>query len=195
MGKIILVTGAARSGKSEWAEYLAWHSQQPVTYIATAPENTADPEWTARIQRHRDRRPTTWQIIAEPLALQQTLEQLPPNRYVLVDSLGLWVANHLELDSGHWEQQTAILLAQLPQLPITISFVAEETGWGIVPAYELGRLFRDRLGHLIRQLGAIAEEAYLVTGGHALNLKQLGSPLPPHPFPEANVSFCNDFSA
>jgi adenosylcobinamide kinase/adenosylcobinamide-phosphate guanylyltransferase len=54
--------------------------------------------------------------------------------------------------------------------------VGEETGWGVVPAYPLGRTFRDRLGGLIRRLGSVADTVYLVTGGHALNLSQLGVP-------------------
>ncbi|HEY9645731.1 MAG TPA: bifunctional adenosylcobinamide kinase/adenosylcobinamide-phosphate guanylyltransferase, partial [Chroococcidiopsis sp.] len=33
---LILVTGPSRSGKSEWAEWLANHSHKPVTYVATA---------------------------------------------------------------------------------------------------------------------------------------------------------------
>jgi len=41
----------------------------------------------------------------------------------------------------------------------------------------VGRLFRDRLGTLTRQLGAIAHPVYLVTGGHVLNLSSLGTPL------------------
>ena len=56
--------------------------------------------------------------------------------------------------------------------------MAEETGWGVVPAYSTGRLFRDRLGNLVRRLGAIANPVYLVTGGHVLNLSTLGFPLP-----------------
>ena len=45
MGKIILVTGPARSGKSEWAENLALESGKKVVYIATANENPHDLEW------------------------------------------------------------------------------------------------------------------------------------------------------
>jgi len=51
-------------------------------------------------------------------------------------------------------------------------------GWGIVPAYELGRTFRDRLGGLSRKIGAIADAVYLVTGGYAMNLTQIGERLP-----------------
>jgi adenosylcobinamide kinase / adenosylcobinamide-phosphate guanylyltransferase len=47
-----------------------------------------------------------------------------------------------------------------------------------VPAYSSGRLFRDRLGQLVRRLGAIANPVYLIVGGHVLNLSLLGSPLP-----------------
>ena len=43
--------------------------------------------------------------------------------------------------------------------------------------YPLGRTFRDRLGHLTRQISAIADTVYLVTAGYALNLSQLGTPL------------------
>ena len=40
--KIILVTGAARSGKSEWAEKLANQLTESVTYIATAKFSSED---------------------------------------------------------------------------------------------------------------------------------------------------------
>ena len=55
------------------------------------------------------------------------------------------------------------------------NLVAEETGWGVVPSYPTGRLFRDRLGTLTRQIGAIAHATYLVTAGYALNLTDLGT--------------------
>ncbi|NET09459.1 MAG: hypothetical protein F6K16_33080, partial [Symploca sp. SIO2B6] len=51
----------------------------------------------------------------------------------------------------------------------------------VVPAYPMGRTFRDRLGELTRNIGAIATTTYLVTGGHVLNLSALGPPLPPMP--------------
>lgn len=178
MGKIILVTGAARSGKSEWAEHLARQSEKNITYIATATENPDDPEWTARIQRHRDRRPKDWNFVVESKDLIKVLSLLDTDQCVLIDSLGLWVASHLDKNTGQWDVLTKQLLTALPSLSLITIFVAEEAGWGVVPAYELGRLFRDRLGHLIRQIGAIATAVYLTTGGHALNLKQFGEVLP-----------------
>jgi adenosylcobinamide kinase/adenosylcobinamide-phosphate guanylyltransferase len=70
------------------------------------------------------------------------------------------------------------LLEILPLVAADVIFVAEETGWGVVPAYPIGRKFRDRLGSLVRKLGTICHPVYLVTGGHALNLSILGVPLP-----------------
>ena len=178
MGKSILVTGAVRSGKSEWAEHLAIQSGREVTYIATGQENPDDPEWTARIKHHRDRRPESWHFIGEDKDLSGALRSIPEGHCVLLDSLGLWVAAHLETEAPQWHELMTEFLELLTALDLMIILVAEETGWGIVPMSPMGRLFRDRLGRLIRQTGLTADEAYLLVGGHALNIKQLGQPLP-----------------
>ncbi|MBW4652745.1 MAG: bifunctional adenosylcobinamide kinase/adenosylcobinamide-phosphate guanylyltransferase [Kaiparowitsia implicata GSE-PSE-MK54-09C] len=176
---LTLVTGPARSGKSEWAEALAAQAHQPVVYLATARALPEDAEWSDRLQRHRDRRPPDWRTLEVPTALAQALDAALVNECWLVDSLGTWVANLLEQDEDCWEATTAALIASLQATPAALILVAEETGWGVVPAYPLGRRFRDRLGRLTRQVGAIAPTVYLVTGGYALNLVELGTPLPP----------------
>lgn len=175
--QLILVTGPARSGKSEWAETLADRSGKPVFYVATAQLDPNDREWQSRIEQHRQRRPFTWQTLAVPIALAETIQTVPPNSCLLVDSLGTWLANLLEQDDAAWSKTLETLLDSLRHATSDIIFVAEETGWGVVPAYPIGRLFRDRLGALTRQLGAIAHPVYLVTGGHVLNLSTLGVPL------------------
>ncbi|MBD1864585.1 MULTISPECIES: bifunctional adenosylcobinamide kinase/adenosylcobinamide-phosphate guanylyltransferase [Trichocoleus] len=174
---LCLVTGPARSGKSEWAEALAIQSGKAVVYVATAQTNPNDPEWQARIERHRDRRPETWQTVQEPVELGTVIQQAQPDQCLLVDSLGTWLANLLEQDETAWEQTQQTLLHSLQQTQGQIILVAEETGWGVVPAYPIGRTFRDRLGTLVRYIGAIAGATYLVTGGYVLNLTQLGTPL------------------
>lgn len=178
MGKVILVTGPARSGKSEWAETLAMQSGKAVVYIATANDNPDDQEWQKRIEKHQNRRPQDWVTLCVPIELSATLADAKPNTCLLVDSLGTWVANFLEQDDLIWENVLAELLETVQLVAADMLFVAEETGWGVVPAYPIGRTFRDRLGSLVRQLGLISETVYLVTGGHVLNLSVLGSPLP-----------------
>ncbi|PMB04818.1 bifunctional adenosylcobinamide kinase/adenosylcobinamide-phosphate guanylyltransferase [Fischerella thermalis CCMEE 5198] len=178
MNQIILVTGPARSGKSEWAEALAIQSHKSVVYIATATHDSDDQEWQQRIQQHQQRRPQDWTTLEVPMQLSATLAQMQPNTCVLVDSLGTWVANLLSQEEAMWENTMQELLETVQLVAADMIFVAEETGWGIVPAYPMGRTFRDRLGGLIRYLGSICEPVYLVTGGHVLNLSLLGSPLP-----------------
>lgn len=178
MSKVILVTGPARSGKSEWAETLAMQSLKAVVYVATATQNQADVEWVHRIQQHQQRRPQNWVTLEVPQELSATLADAKPNICLLVDSLGTWVANHLEQDERIWQNTVQELLETVQLVAADLIFVAEETGWGVVPAYPIGRTFRDRLGSLVRQLGAISQAVYLVTGGHVLNLSVLGSPLP-----------------
>lgn len=179
MSRVILITGPARSGKSEWAENLAIESGKPVIYIATATEDLRDQEWQQRIQKHKERRPQDWLTLNIPIKLTAALTDAKPNTCILIDSLGTWVANFIEQDDLSWETTLRELLEVIPLVKADLLFVAEETGWGVVPAYPMGRTFRDRLGTLVRQLGAICETVYLVTGGHVLNLSILGFPLPP----------------
>lgn len=176
-GEIILVTGASRSGKSEWAEILAQRNGKSVIYIATAIVDPADTEWQVRIAKHQQRRPSNWQTKLETRELALTINNAQAAECLLIDSVGTWVANLLDLESDLWQQVSDDLLTSLSTTDADLILVGEETGWGVVPAYPTGRIFRDRLGHLLRQIGTIADTTYLVTGGHVLNLSILGEPL------------------
>ncbi|MFN6068923.1 MAG: bifunctional adenosylcobinamide kinase/adenosylcobinamide-phosphate guanylyltransferase [Pseudanabaena sp.] len=176
---ITLVTGATRSGKSEWAEHLAMQSQKSVIYIATATRYPDDADWEARLQKHSDRRPTSWQTLEVPIELAKSILEIRNNTvYVLVDSIGTWLANLLEESEESWLKIENELLKSIQLCAVDITLVSEEVGWGIVPEYKLGRTFRDRLGSLSRKIGAIADAVYLVTGGYAVNLNQIGEKLP-----------------
>ena len=173
------MTGPSRSGKSEWAENLAAQTGKPVIYVATAQADPHDLEWTARLEKHQQRRPSSWETLLVPVELAATIrEHSLLDCCLLIDSLGTWVANLLVQETMVWQETVEKLRESLLPTNSTIILVAEETGWGVVPAYPLGRKFRDRLGDLIRELGIMANPVYLVTGGHVLNLSQLGVPLP-----------------
>ena len=66
-----LIFGGARSGKSRLAERLAAGCGLAVTYIATS--QALDGEMSARIQHHRQRRPSDWGLVEEPLELARAL--------------------------------------------------------------------------------------------------------------------------
>lgn len=176
--RLSLVIGPARSGKSEWAESLANLTQKSVIYIATSFLDPDDLEWQNRVKKHQERRPPHWKTLEIPLELSQVISQGTIGECLLIDSLGTWVANGLEEDELTWNNRIKLLINSLIHAQIPIILVAEETGWGMIPLYPSGRLFRDRLGSLVRQIGSLADDVFLITGGYALNLSSLGVPLP-----------------
>ena len=176
--KVVLVTGPSRSGKSEWAEALSLQSSCPVVYVATAQDYPDDAEWQARIKRHQQRRPQTWQTVHCPNDLGALISTQEAGICMLIDSLGTWVANFMTLSESEWQSQVSSFLEAIRSSPALLIFVSEETGWGVVPAYREGRLFRDRLGDLSRAIATLADETYLVSVGIAINLKQIGHLVP-----------------
>ena len=174
----ILVTGGSSSGKSEFAEALAAKNKS-VIYLATATSNRNDREWQSKILKHQQRRPAEWKTVETSLEMELAsyIERALESECLLIDSLGTWVANFLELDLVEWQQKCDRLLLSLETSSAKIILVGEETGWGIVPAYASGRLFRDRLGYLSRKIANVVDVTYLVAGGHILNLSLLGEPL------------------
>lgn len=175
--RIILVTGPARSGKSEWAERLVAESQKSVIYVATAQRYEDDRDWDARIDRHIARRPKHWQSLEVPLHLAETIAQAKPDECLLIDSLGSWVGNSLAVDDDHWRSCCQHLISSIDASVAQLVFVSEETGWGVIPAYPIGRLFRDRLGQLVREIGQQANQTFLVVAGFAIDLQQIGIPI------------------
>jgi adenosylcobinamide kinase / adenosylcobinamide-phosphate guanylyltransferase len=147
-------------------------------YIATSINNPDDLEWQMRIQLHRDRRPPHWQLQEVPNALAEAITQTSPHHCILIDSLGTWLANQLEQSAEEWQTTEAALLDTLQHSAQRIILVSEEVGWGVVPAYPAGRLFRDRLGTLTCRIGVLADQVYLVTAGYALDIKALGQSVP-----------------
>ncbi|MBP0016828.1 MAG: bifunctional adenosylcobinamide kinase/adenosylcobinamide-phosphate guanylyltransferase [Cyanobacteria bacterium SBLK] len=174
---LILAIGPASSGKSEWAERLAKDSGKAVSYVATARENADDREWQAKISRHASRRPREWKTLLVPVDLAATIRTMQEEDCFLVDSVGTWLTNLLDRSEEEWEEIVMELLESLQQAKGTVILVGEETGWGLVPTYPIGRTFRDRLGNLTRRIGAIASSVYLITGGYAIDLAAIGTPL------------------
>ncbi|MCK4298528.1 MAG: bifunctional adenosylcobinamide kinase/adenosylcobinamide-phosphate guanylyltransferase, partial [Planctomycetes bacterium] len=93
MGRMILITGGCRSGKSAFAIQKAGELTERVCYIATCVPG--DEEMKARVAEHRARRPDSWRTIEEPLHLTRVIGELDGGRWpvVVVDCLTLWLFN------------------------------------------------------------------------------------------------------
>jgi adenosylcobinamide kinase/adenosylcobinamide-phosphate guanylyltransferase len=176
---LVLVSGPAASGKSRWAEHLAQASGRLVVVLATGPDRPDDASWQRRLERHRQRRPASWRTVEVGGALATALQALSGEEVALVDSLGTWVAAHLESDAVLWEGALDSLLAALGACSAAVVLVCEETGWGVVPMTAVGGRFRDRLGELQQRLTPLCEASWLVLQGRAIPLSQLGVVVPP----------------
>jgi adenosylcobinamide kinase/adenosylcobinamide-phosphate guanylyltransferase len=158
-----LILGGARSGKSRYAEQCARDSGLEVVYIATA--EAGDAEMARRIAEHRARRPPSWGLIEEPLALARVLaDNAAPTRCLVVDCLTLWLSNLLA-EEGLLKTERAALLDVLPTLPGEIYLISNEVGQGIVPANALARRFVDEAGWLHQDLARICERVLWITAG------------------------------
>ncbi len=176
--RLTLVSGPSRGGKSRWAEHLADASGLAVIYLATGPLLPDDDAWQERLRRHRLRRPASWGCREVGGELAAGLGRLEDGQLGLVDSLGTWVAAHLELEAPDWSRRGDELLASIGACPAPLVVVCEETGWGVVPPTPAGARFRDRLGTLQQTLLARSEAAWLVLQGRAIDLLALSQPVP-----------------
>jgi adenosylcobinamide kinase/adenosylcobinamide-phosphate guanylyltransferase len=184
-----LILGGARSGKSTFAEKLAAQSGQSVAFIATATGD--DEEMRARIARHQATRPQTWHTLEEPLDLPGVVRRASTMADVLLlDCLTLWTSNWLirhtnqtdpetlfsdQLLSEHALKEIEDLLEVVRSLPVhqTLIAISNEVGLGVVPAYPLGRVYRDTLGYVNQRLARAAERVYLLVAGIPVDLKRI----------------------
>ena len=172
MGKVIFITGGARSGKSRLAENLAESFGAPLCYIATG--EARDAEMEERIAAHRKRRSESWLTVEEPFRLQDALRDAEGRfRAVLVDCVTLWLTNLLleHEDADRALGEVRALAESLPGLATPLILVSNEVGMGIVPDNALARTFRDLAGRANQILAAAADEVYVTISGIPLKLK------------------------
>jgi adenosylcobinamide kinase/adenosylcobinamide-phosphate guanylyltransferase len=170
--QVILVTGGARSGKSNYAEMRALRLGQRRVYIATA--EAKDEEMARRIAEHKRRRGNDWQTIEETLELSSTLlARRGQIDCALVDCLTIWLSNLL-LQRRLEFARTAVteIVETLPRLDFAVVLVTNEVGWGIVPDNLLAREFRDLAGWANQQLASVADEVILTVAGVPMIVKQ-----------------------
>ncbi|BEU88022.1 bifunctional adenosylcobinamide kinase/adenosylcobinamide-phosphate guanylyltransferase [Selenomonas sp. TAMA-11512] len=190
MGRIILITGGARSGKSSYAERYAARANCPVAYIATA--EVLDDEMAYRIRLHRERRPSDWGLWEAPKNAEHAiLEAGQKYEMILFDCLTMYLSNFILSEENvplinaktdrYAAEETlyertiayaARLLRAAKETPADVVFVTNEVGTGIVPDNHLSRLYRDMVGIVNQKAAALADEVYLVTCGLAIDLKK-----------------------
>ncbi|WP_066635436.1 bifunctional adenosylcobinamide kinase/adenosylcobinamide-phosphate guanylyltransferase [Desulfolucanica intricata] len=184
-GKLILVLGGSRSGKSSVAEKFAAGLGQKVVYIATAA--VLDNEMARRVEKHRAVRPGNWETIEETHEINNILRNLGQETEVfLLDCLTLWISNLLLDDmlmsgkpTAEKEKYIVNRIEEFCQtasaMPAHMIVVSNEVGQGIVPEYPISRLYRDIVGLANQMVAKYADEVYLTVAGIPVELKSLTS--------------------
>jgi adenosylcobinamide kinase / adenosylcobinamide-phosphate guanylyltransferase len=172
----VLALGGIRSGKSQWAETAITESVGPggrVRYVATGSTST-EPEWAARVELHRRRRPEPWSTVeSTDVTTQLRFDQVTPT---LVDDMGGWLVATMDR-RGAWTGGAVTadlddLVAAVDQFRGPLALVSPEVGLTVVPATESGRRFADELGTLNQRLAAVCDRVVLVIAGQPLTVKE-----------------------
>jgi adenosylcobinamide kinase/adenosylcobinamide-phosphate guanylyltransferase len=175
VGKLILILGGARSGKSAFAEELA-KDHKRVAYIATA--LVADGEMRRRVALHRKRRPKNWVTYEANAKLDSVIRKAAKSAtLVLVDCMTLYLSNTMMTASGRRRSQEAVLkdvegiCRASNSMGAHVVVVSNEVGLGIVPDTPLGREFRDLQGRANQTIARAADEVYFVVAGIPQRIK------------------------
>ena len=170
-GRMVLIGGGARSGKSALALRLAGAVPGPIVFVATA--QAFDGEMQARIDRHRDERSSRFVTHEEPTELAPLLASLPAGSTVVIDCLTLWLSNLLlaGLDDAEVAARGGALIEVVRAREGLTVLVSNEVGLGLVPDNALGRRFRDEAGRLHQRAAAAADEVYGGLMGLMMRLK------------------------
>ncbi len=190
---LVLITGGVRSGKSSFAEKLAFESEKQVIYLATA--RVEDEEMSERVILHQSRRPEEVITVEEPLYPHTVLEKIVSKEsLVIMDCLTLLITNRM---LGYLDQQGAVrdgediyadeeliaaaadytyqyiqeFTAAAVNCPADILVVTNEVGMGVVPNYPVARAFRDLSGRANQVLAVAADQVWLVICGIPQRIK------------------------
>lgn len=162
-----LFIGGVKSGKSRLAETYVLEQAKPAKpyYLATA--EYIDDEMHTRIKVHRERRGNKFILFEESVELKQALQDCPGP--VLIDCVTLWLNNML-----HRQYPERVILDQLDEimeLPIVITFVQNEVGFGIMPENALARQFADLSGRAAQLIADKCDRVFYCCAGLMLTLK------------------------
>jgi len=176
---ITLILGGARSGKSSHAQSLAEATGKPVNFLATA--QALDEEMQQRIQKHRLERPSAWETLEIPCNIAAHVSQIRADMIIL-DCITLLVSNLLmqfvkddlvdeELFMEAVRKELEALIAAIHEQDQDWFIISNEVGLGLVPPYQMGRVYRDALGWANQRLAREADKVIFMVAGIPTTIK------------------------
>jgi adenosylcobinamide kinase / adenosylcobinamide-phosphate guanylyltransferase len=181
--RLTFILGGARSGKSTHAQQMAEEAARAAgstaLYVATAV--AFDDEMRTRILNHQADRGENWRTLEAPRKVGEAIRAKPqPAGVVLLDCLTLLANNVLlelpePVDETQAEAEMARemddLLAAYRESSAEWIVVSNEVGLGIVPAYPLGRIYRDVLGRANQRMASAADQVIFMVAGLPMTVK------------------------
>ena len=180
MGKLTLILGGARSGKSSYAQSLAEATGKSVTFLATA--QALDEEMSTRIQKHRAERPLNWETLEIPFDIASQAQV--KSKVVILDCVTLLISNLLmQFVKNDLVDEAPFMAAVQKEINELISMlrareqeqdwliISNEVGLGLVPAYQMGRVYRDAIGWANQRLAREADKVIFMVAGIPTTIK------------------------
>ena len=170
--KLIFITGGCRSGKSQFAQDYANRHFHKKLYLATC--EPLDEEMVKRIEDHKKRRGSDWQTVEEPIKIAEAIKQHKHGtEVILLDCITLWLSNLLMRQQSDHEvmKEVSRLTDTVNQGQLSLIFVSNEVGMGIVPVEPLGRRFRDLAGMANQKIAEAAQTVVFMVSGIPMFLK------------------------
>ncbi len=197
MAKLTLITGGAKSGKSEVAEDM-YADEHGVCYIATSVIRTnQDSEMKLKIKKHRQRRPADWTTEERYKDVSIFVLMNDYQKYLLDDATMMTTNLFFDLVAKMYNDfpgdvdgdidrmnkdeiesiQTTILqefskvVDSLRRTDQEMTIVTNEVGLGLVPASKESRILRDTYGLVNKLLAKKADDVYFVISGLTQKIK------------------------
>lgn len=176
---ITLLLGGARSGKSSYAQKLAEDSGKSVTFLATA--QAFDEEMSARIQKHQAERPANWETLEVPLEIASHVKQIK-SEVIILDCITLLASNlMMQFVKDDLVEEVPYMKAVQAEMDGLLSaidasnrhwiIVSNEVGLGLVPPYQMGRVYRDAIGGANQRLAREADTVIFMVAGIPMTVK------------------------
>jgi adenosylcobinamide kinase/adenosylcobinamide-phosphate guanylyltransferase len=171
MGKITLISGGIRSGKSGFCTQLAKKKGGKVIFVTPCcPE---DEEMRERIAEHKRSRPAGWVTVQEMENPEWVLKEYPDADVIIIDCLGMLVANWLtkgkDVDWIYKKVESLCHLAKEGGADWII--VTNEVGQSLVPENKMGRVFVDTLGRVNQIVAQHCSSAYILFFGKQIRVR------------------------
>lgn len=180
MGKIVLVTGGTRSGKSSFAESI-FSKSKDVVYIATA--KIYDEEMKQRVETHKKSRPSEWSTYEADYNIKNAVTE---GKNYILDCITVLTSNIMfditkDFDTIPLNEQQKVenkviseieeLIDRVKSTDGNLVMVTNEVGYSIVPENHVARIYRDIVGRINQKVASISTEVYIVVCGIPRRIK------------------------